>query len=173
VGEGSEARYLVREQLAGVSFPNDAIGKTKAVKGAIVLGPDGAVLAEQSKFTVDLSTLTSDRDQRDNYIKRNTLDTARYPLAEFVPREFTGLPHPLPTEGKASFQMKGDMTVHGVTSPLTWEVNATFSGGSITGQATASFDFAKFSMTRPRVQIVLSVEDEIRLQVDFVLKRAE
>ena len=34
---GNEARYFAREQLAGVSFPNDAIGVTKGVSGAIVI----------------------------------------------------------------------------------------------------------------------------------------
>ena len=41
--EGNEARYRVREQLAGFDLPKDAIGATRAVKGRIVIGPDGKV----------------------------------------------------------------------------------------------------------------------------------
>ena len=31
--EGSKARYKVREQLAGINFPSDAVGTTEAVTG--------------------------------------------------------------------------------------------------------------------------------------------
>ena len=35
--EGNEARYLVREQLAGRDLENDAVGKTTNVTGTLVL----------------------------------------------------------------------------------------------------------------------------------------
>ena len=38
IGEGSEAAYLVNEQLARLDLPNDAIGTTDAVSGVILLG---------------------------------------------------------------------------------------------------------------------------------------
>ena len=37
--EGTTARYKVREQLAGVSFPSDAVGTTSAVSGVICIRP--------------------------------------------------------------------------------------------------------------------------------------
>src|SRR5687768_12656231 len=49
---GSKARYKVREQLAGISFPSDAVGTTEGVTGAIVINPDGSVDATASKITV-------------------------------------------------------------------------------------------------------------------------
>ena len=94
VAEASEARYRVTEQLAGRSLPNDAVGATKAVTGAIVLGPDGQVVPGQSKVTVDLSKLESDSGQRDNFVKRNTLQVSQFPNAEFVPTRVEGLPRP-------------------------------------------------------------------------------
>src|SRR6185369_14148280 len=56
VASGSEARYRAQEQLAGRGF-NEAVGRTSGVQGAIVLGADGSVLADESKIIVDLSTL--------------------------------------------------------------------------------------------------------------------
>jgi len=47
VTSGTEARYRVKEQLAGRDLPNDAVGVTQTVKGAIVLGSDGQVLADR------------------------------------------------------------------------------------------------------------------------------
>ena len=116
--------------------------------------------------------MTSDTDRRDGYVRRNTLSTGLHPFAVFVPREVPGLPFPLPTQGETTFQMVGDMTMHGVTSDLVWDVTATFAGDEITGQATTEFPFDKFGMTRPRVRLVLSVEDRIRLRIDFRLVRS-
>ena len=167
--EGTEAAYLVNEQLARMNLPQDAIGTTDAVSGVILLGADNQVPEEGSELRVDLSTLISDSDRRDRYVRRNTLSTVVYPFAVFIPREVQGLPSPLPTQGEATFQMAGDMTIHGVTSDLVWDVTATFARDQITGQATTEFPFDKFGMTRPKVRLVLSVEDRIRLRIDFRL----
>ena len=39
VAEGSEVRYRVREQLVGFDLPNDAVGVTSAVQGAMSVCP--------------------------------------------------------------------------------------------------------------------------------------
>lgn len=114
VPSASEARYRVREQLAGLNFPNDAIGTTKSISGMIVLDTHGRP-APGSKITVDLRTLRSDEGRRDNYLHQNTLTTATFPRAEFVPRELRGLPNPLPRSGQANVQILGDMTLRNVT----------------------------------------------------------
>src|SRR5678815_528648 len=72
---GNEARYRVREQLAGFDLPKDAIGATKAVVGQIVIGADGKVVKESSKVTIQLSDLKSDQTRRDNFLRRSTLET--------------------------------------------------------------------------------------------------
>src|SRR5262245_48432078 len=70
--EGNEARYRVREQLLNIDFPSDAIGKTSKVEGEISVDGKGAII-DGSKFTIDLASLTSDKQMRDNFIKRRTL----------------------------------------------------------------------------------------------------
>jgi polyisoprenoid-binding protein YceI len=172
VPEASEARYRVREQLADRPLPSDAVGVTRAISGTIVVTPSGALVPERSRITVDLRTLQSDSSRRDNFIRRNTLETDRFPLAEFVPREIRGLPSPPPSSGDVSFEIVGDLTVHGVTRPTTWQVQARVGDGDVTGTATTSFTFADFEMSRPRVAVVLSVEDTIRLELDFRLTRS-
>ena len=167
---GNEARYRVREQLADVSLPSDAIGKTSAVSGSIVINADRAVANDQSKIVVDLTGLTSDRGQRDRFVQNNLLQTRTYPTAEFVPIGVTGLASPLPASGDVTFQLTGDLTVHGTTHPVTWSVKATAANGTdLTGTATTSFTFADFGISQPRVPVVLSVEDTIKLELDFHL----
>ena len=165
--EGSAARYLVREQLARLNFPIDAVGETSDVSGAIVFGDDGRVRSDASMIEVNLATLKSDSDRRDGYVRNRSLQTDTYPLAEFVVQETPGLPWPLPTSGEAAFQMVGDMTVHGVTRPITWDVTAQFGEGTVSGQAKTNFTFSEFEVDIPRVRVVLSVDDHIRLELDF------
>ena len=65
------------------------------------------------------------------------------------------------------------MTIHGNTSPLTWEVAAQFAPNQIVGTAKTNFDFAKFRLVRPSRFFLLSVEDDIRLELDFVVSVTE
>ena len=170
---GNEARYRVREQLANVSLPSDAIGRTSAVSGTIVINPDGSPVSAQSKIVVDITGLKSDRDQRDNFLRRSVLETSTYPTVEFVPTQVTGLPNPLPASGDVTFQLTGDLTVHGTTKSVTWDVTATVTNGSeLSGTATTSFTFADFGLQQPRVPVVLSVEDTIKLELDFHFVKA-
>ena len=168
IGPGSVARYLVREQLARLDAPNDAIGTTKQVEGTIVFAADGSIDSAQSKITVDMASLVSDSNRRDGYVRSNTLETNKYPTAELVVKSTPGLLWPLPSSGEVAFQIVGDMTIHGVTKELTWQATAQAGdGGSVTGKAKTNFTFDTFDMEIPSVFVVLSVVDDVRLEIDF------
>jgi polyisoprenoid-binding protein YceI len=164
---GNEARYRVREQLAGVDFPNDAVGVTSAITGEIVLDDAGKVIPGRSKITVDLRTLKSDRERRDGFIQRRTLETETHPMAVLEVTGITGLAHPLATSGVLAFALTGNLTIHGTTKPTTWQVTATAGADGFRGSAKTSFTFEEFGLTKPRVAMVLSVEDTIGLEYDF------
>ena len=170
VAERSAARYRVREQLAGISFPSDAVGTTSAIDGSVSFDAQGRVRPSDSRLTVDLRMLRSDRDRRDSYVRRNTLETERHPTAVFTPSEVRGLPSPLPQTGTASLELIGDLTIRETTRRLTWEATATFNGREVGVQAKTSFRFADFGLSIPRVASVLSVEDTIRLETDLLLQ---
>lgn len=164
---GNEAKYMVREQLAELSFPSDAIGTTSDISGALAVNPDGTFIPEGSSITVNLASIRSDKDRRDNYVRQQVLETARYPSTVFVPTEARGLDVAALRTGGTTFDLVGDMTVHGVTKQVVWNVNASLVGDSLTGTATTEFTFEDFGMTVPSVMVVLSVEDRIRLEFDF------
>lgn len=166
---GNEARYRVHEQLLTLTMPSEAVGKTTKLEGSLVIGTDGKI-GTGSKFVVDLASIASDRPNRDNYVRENTLETAKHPSAEFVPVSATGLPARLPAAGDLTFDLIGNLTLHGVTKPCTWKVKAKMSAtGESSGTATTFFKFADFSMAQPRVVLVLSVADSITLEYDFHL----
>jgi polyisoprenoid-binding protein YceI len=171
VPEKSEARYRVREQLASLSLPSDAVGSTRNFTGTLVIKQDGTIVPAESKFVVDMQTLQTDRSQRDNFVRRSVLQTDQYPSAVFAPTQIAGLGSPLPTSGPVSFKLTGDLTIRNVTKPVTWDFTGQLQGNELTGQATTSFKFEDFNLTQPRVPVVLSVEDNIKLELDIDMLR--
>jgi hypothetical protein len=54
---GNAARYRVREQLFGKDLLNDAVGATGGVTGTIAVDSVGALVAGESRITVDVTGL--------------------------------------------------------------------------------------------------------------------
>jgi polyisoprenoid-binding protein YceI len=167
---GNEARYRVREQLANLPFPNDAVGVTQKVSGGIVIDANGQPVPTQSRILVDVSDLTTDQQMRDNFIRRNTLQTEQYPTVEVVPTSFRGLPAgPLPTSGRHTFELVANVKIRDVTRSVVWNVTADFAPGRVSGNADTRFLFSEFELTQPQVARVISVASAIGLEYDFNL----
>jgi len=169
IAEGSTAEYRVREQLARLDFPNDAVGRTTSVAGSFTIAGDGSI-ERGGRMRVDLRDIATDSNLRDNFIRENTLETNRFPYADFVPTRLDGL-ETLPASGRAAFRLIGDMTIHGVTKEIAWNVEATFVPGRVTAEASTRFDFATFGITIPKVFGLLSVDDDIRLVLNVTARR--
>ena len=100
----SIARFRVREQFARVSLPNDAVGRTREVSGSWVFDGSGSVVDGQSKITVGLVSLQSDEDDRDEYLRTNSLESEKFPSAELVVRETRECRGPFLAKVKRSFR---------------------------------------------------------------------
>lgn len=170
---GNEVRYLVREQLAGFDLPNDAVGRTGAVTGGISLDESGRVIPGESEFVIQIGGLTSDKERRDGYVRRRILVADSNPTVVLKPTALRGVTLPLPAAGTRSLELVGNLTVKGVTRPTTWRVQATFAGDTVSGTAATAFTFSDFELVQPRVPVVLSVADTIRLEYDFRMAARE
>lgn len=170
--ESGKATVRVREQLAGFSAPNDAVLEVTDVKGAFGVRQDGTFTPD-SKVSVGLEALRSDSNTRDNFIKGTTLAVRRFPTADFVPVRAVGLPTPLPATGEWTFQVVGKMTIAGVEKDVSWDVKARRDGTGITASAknVPSWKFSDFGLQVPRVASVLSIVDEIRLELELVARQ--
>ena len=169
LGEGSIARYKVEEVLARTGF-KVATGETGAVSGVVVFDAEGNVVAGESRIVVQAATLRTDSDRRDGYVRNRTLETDAYPEVVFRPTAIVWTEPPAgELRGVQDFTIAGDLTVKDETRPVVWNATAEFhEDGRATGQASVEFTFADFGMDKPSVAIVLSVEDTIRLELDFV-----
>ena len=170
LGEDTVARYKVEETLARQGFVV-ATGETGDVSGRIVFDADGGIVAEESAITMQAATLATDSDRRDRYVRNRTLQTEQYPEIVFRPTSADGLPTPLTdAQGAIDFTISGDLTIIDQTRPITWNASADFGAGGaeISGLASTEFTFEDFAMDKPSVAIVLSVEDTIRLEIEFI-----
>jgi polyisoprenoid-binding protein YceI len=170
VSDASKATVSVREQLASFNFPSDAVLVAKGAKGGFTLTDAGA-FSSDSKITFDVTTLTSDQSQRDQFVKQAVLATRQFPTATFTPAKVTGLTLPLPANGSFTFTIAGKLNIHGVDKDVTFDVKATRAGGDLTATATLNptIKFGDFGMPLPAAPgRVLSVVDEIKLVIDLV-----
>jgi polyisoprenoid-binding protein YceI len=169
IDAASKANVRVREQLVRLPAPNDAIISITGAQGSFTLNPDGT-FASGSKITVDMTTITTDDRQRTDSIKRDPLEVTRFPTSELVPTKTSGLTLPLARSGDFAFQLTGDLTLHGVTKSVTFDVKATRSDGKLAATATAnpSWKFGDFGMRPPSSFSVLSIVDEIRMEFELV-----
>jgi len=170
ISDTSKATVRVREQLVGVNLPSDAVLVATGATGTFVLKDDGT-FSSDSKITFDLTTLASDQRDRDNFVKMDTLQTRQFPKAEFVPTKTTGLVLPMPASGEFTFKLTGQITIHGKTKDVTFDVVATRTGNDLTATASSAptWKFGDFGMSAPSVPFrVVSVVDEIRVVVDLV-----
>ena len=168
--EHSTARYRAQEELAGQGA-NEAVGETNAIIGQLLFDANGMPL-ECSRFDVDLRTLQSDESRRDNFLYTNTLETETYPLATFVLTSVEGLDSALVDGEETTFTLIGNLTIHGETKLVAWEATVTKDGETITGSAKTSFNMPDFNIEQPIVGPVISVDENVALEIDLTANQA-
>lgn len=170
----SEADYYVGETLASLGVPSTANGKTGEITGTFYLTADGAALdtSQTSSFTVDLTTLQSDEDRRDNRVQ-DALETGQFPTATFTATSISGLDTTAIADGaQVTFQLNGTLELHGVTQEVTWEVEATRQQNVISAIANLDIAFADYGITPPNIGGFVSVEDTATLQAVIIAQQS-
>jgi polyisoprenoid-binding protein YceI len=171
VTSGSEAAFTVHEKLTRLPSPSDAVGKTQAISGDVYLDPAlGLAASPTSKLSVDLSTLTSDSRTRDNFIKRNTLQTDQYPTATFTIASIDGFPTAYKDGAQVNVKLAGTMQVHGVDKPVTWTGTARYANAQLEAVLSTDVTLTDFGMTPPQVRSVQSVDDKVHLDLHALLQ---
>ena len=169
----SRAGYRVREKLARLPAQSDAVGRTSAITGEVTLEASGDTLrATAASFEVDVTKLASDRSQRDNSIRRQGLESNRYPTAAFKATAPIDVPANVLVGGTAKVQATGDLTIHGQTKPVTLDLDVQLNGERIELVGNYKFGFSQFDMTPPSIGGVVSVEPEATLELHVFLTKA-
>jgi polyisoprenoid-binding protein YceI len=141
---GSQVGYRVTEVLFGQN--NTAVGRTSSVTGSITIQGSNVTAGD---FTVDMTTVKSDRSQRDNQFHGRIMDTASYPTATFTLSKPIEL-GTIPADGATvSEQATGTLTLHGTTRAVTFQVQARRTGSTIAVSGSIPVIFANWNIPSP------------------------
>jgi polyisoprenoid-binding protein YceI len=167
------ASYSVYENLIFQSKPNnDAIGTTHSVKGSFKIRTGASPLVAAMNITVDLSTLQSDAQKRDNYIKQNSLQTDTYPDATFVSVSTQNLPSNYTDGQTVHFQLTGNLTMHGTTNKEVFDVQGKVVGNTITGTATSTIYMTDFGIQPPNLANIAIAQNKVVVTLTFTAQTA-
>jgi polyisoprenoid-binding protein YceI len=165
IKEGSEVGYRVKESING--FDTTANGRTQSITGSMVAV--GTSVTE-GQFTVDMATFKSDESARDGQFRGRVMDVARFPTSTFVltaPIDFGAVPA---EGGSVTASATGDLTLHGTTKSVTFDVQGTFKNGLIGVLGQIPVVFADYGIPAPSTATI-TTEDNGLLEFVLVLER--
>ncbi len=154
--EGSIVGYRIEEELASIGGAT-AVGRTSEVVGSLSFEGESIVGVD---VTVDMTTLQSDRSQRDTQLRTRGLQTSQFPEASFVLDEPIVLDS-VPEVGEViSATANGTLTLHGVSRQVEvmLEAQLTDSATIVVVGATEVF-LEDYDINPPTGFTVLSIED--------------
>ena len=165
----SWAGYRIDEELAGFGA-NVAAGRTPDVSGDLVI--EGTQVTAVS-IQVDMTTLQSDDERRDNQMRGRGLETDSFPTATFdltTPIELGTLPADGDT---ATFTAEGELTLHGVTQTATVDLEATPVGDVVTVVGRTDVTLVDYDIEPPVGLSVVSVADTGELEFQLFFSRSD
>jgi polyisoprenoid-binding protein YceI len=172
VADGSVAGYRVREKLAQLPAPSDAVGRTGAITGQVTIADqNGAYSARTANFTADVSQLKSDQDKRDNKIRSIGLESARYPQATFAAAGPIAIPADAVAGRAVRVQADGDLMLHGVTKRVTIPLDVQRDGTQLKLVGSYQFGWSDFGMTAPSLPPFVSVTGSPTLEFELRLSK--
>lgn len=168
---GSVARYKIGEQFAQLPTPITAVGETSGINGKIYFDSSGNISAsDASMIVVDVDSLKSDENKRDNWVRRNGGIGSEIVINL---TKVSGHTWPLPDSGKMEVIIEGDMTISDVAKPVTWKGILDIAGRDITGSLSTIITWDQFSLSKPRLPFIISVDDEIILELEVIATKEQ
>lgn len=174
IPEESQVTYEV-----GETFLNQnnryavAVGRTQQINGEVRFDPADPRNSSVGAITIDISAFTSDSPRRDNAIRDRWLESARYPLATFVPTAIEGLPETYTSGEEITLTITGDLTVREATRPTTFTVTGAIEGETMRGVAETQIKMTDFGFQPPDIAGVLRAEDDVKISFSFVARPVE
>jgi polyisoprenoid-binding protein YceI len=152
---------------------NVAVGTTTAVRGEILVDRVNPRNSRIGTITIDISQFRSDSQRRDNFIRTRSLESARFPTAEFTPTAIQGLPETYTDGREIALQIIGNLKIRDVVRPTTFAATIKIVGAQLTGTATAVIKMTDFGFDPPSIAGILRTENEARLEFHIVARTGQ
>ena len=164
--EASEFGYRVEEVLAGVN--TTAVGRSNEITGLLTIEGTTATAVD---IEVQIDSIESDSSLRDNQFAGRIMNAAEFPTATFnltEPIEFGTIPV---GDEQVTAPATGELTLRGVTNPVTFDVTAQTTDGRIGVLGSIPVVFADYGIDNPSFGQVRT-EDEGLVEFVLVFERA-
>ena len=153
------------EQRASLIGKGDttATGRGNEIDGSITIA--GTTVTEGS-FTVQVASITSDRSQHDGQFTGRIMQTSQFPTATFTITQPVDL-GTIPADGEqVTASVTGDLTLHGVTNSVTFDVTAQTDGTTIGVLGEIPIVFADYGIDNPSTGFVTTEDNGL---LEFIL----
>ena len=172
IGADSVVGYRVRERLANLSADSDAVGRTSSITGSATISGTGTRLTvDTAEFSVDMTTLKSDKQMRDNRLRIQGLETDTFTTSTFKLTQPLTIPEDAARGNTTIVTLHGDLTLHGVTKTVDIPVKAQVSGNQIQVVGSLTFPFSDYGIVAPNIANFVTVEDKGTLEFLVILTK--
>ncbi len=146
IGDGSIVGYRVNEVLFGQSA--EAVGRTSEVEGALTVASDAV---SKGAFTVDMTTVKSDKSRRDGQFHGRIMDTESHPTATFTLTKPIAMPAEVAAGSQFTAGATGDLTLRGNTKSVTFDITGQRSGDGFDITAQIPILFSDYDVPNPSI----------------------
>lgn len=158
----SSVEFSVRHMMV-----SNVKGSFQKVTGTAVYDPSN-LAASKLDATIDVNTINTNEPKRDTHLKSaDFFDAAKYPSMTLKSTKFT--------RSGDTLQVTGDLTIHGVTKPVTFTVETTpevkdsYGKTRLGASATAKISRKDFGLTWNQMLEAggVAVSEEVKLALDI------
>jgi polyisoprenoid-binding protein YceI len=135
--------------------------------------PEGTVTLRIRADSLEVMDDISGKDRREieSTMNESVLETARFPDIVF---QSTGISYNKLSEGRYEVKVSGDLSLHGVTRPVTMPVQLSVLGDEFRAEGEASISQTNFGIQPVRVAGgALKLKDELKLVFNMVARKQD
>ena len=162
IGEGSKITFTVEEELGRAPVRFDTVVSSSGLAGIVNFDTQVSVV------TLDLHSLYSDQQFRDQYIRNRLF--ADDPYAIFTVVELPKLPQSFFDGEETSGELNGSLQIGEAITPLEFEVTARHDGDVVNILGRTNFTWKQLGLTKPSARSVVYLGDEVRVQILLIAR---
>ncbi|MGE5430664.1 MAG: YceI family protein, partial [Syntrophomonadaceae bacterium] len=158
-----------------VKFTSDARvetfdGTTDKIDGYMAWDGDDILSKNQLYFEVDLRTIDTGIGLRNRHMREDYLETDKYPMTSFKGKIIKA---DKASDGKLNVVAEGNMSIHGVTRPITIRGTLTPSqAGGYRVQSNFEVKLPDYNIPIPQLMF-LKISEVMKLNLDFFTKKVK
>jgi polyisoprenoid-binding protein YceI len=134
---------------------------TFQLKSGVLIFDEDAGTAD-GEIIVETASAESGNEVRDEHMKKDVLESTKYPEAIFHPEKVTGVVHDGETQ---TVTVEGTFTIHGADHPLFLQVRTSLSDGKLNATTSFVVPYVAWGMKDPST-LMMRVSKDVLVKVD-------